>query len=85
MLYWRAAVALFLYMSAVRAARSSAGKDSGEGFPAAKLIIVGSERDLKISRIADGLSAASLFEILYSICFNILLIMLYSLIRYFTI
>lgn len=55
------------------------------GFPAAKLIIVGSERDLKISRIADGLSAASLFEILYSICFNILLIMLYSLIRYFTI
>ena len=44
MLYWRAAVALFLYMSAVRAARSSAGKDSGEGFPAAKLIIVGSER-----------------------------------------
>jgi hypothetical protein len=53
-------------MSAEISASSSAGNERGEGFPAAKLMIVGSERDLKISRIAEGLRAASLFEILYS-------------------
>ena len=48
---------------------SSTGKDSGEGLPAANEIIDGSVRLLKISRIADGFSAASLSEKIYSISF----------------
>ena len=40
--------------------------DRGDGLPAAKLMMVGSVSDLKISRMAEGFRAASLSEILYS-------------------
>lgn len=54
-------------MSAEIFASASTGKDSGFGLPAAKLMMVGSVRDLKISRIADGLRADNFSENLYSI------------------
>ena len=50
-------------------ASSATGNDSGEGFPAAKEIISGLLRDLKISRIAEGFMSFTLSEKIYSIGF----------------
>ena len=63
--YWSANDAWVSNISAERRESSSTGNESGEGFPAAKEIIVGSARLLKISRIAEGLSSASFLENLY--------------------
>ena len=48
------------------------GKDSGAGFPAAKLMAPGVPRLLMISRIADGFILTILSEILYSMLFLLL-------------
>lgn len=66
-LYWSAAVELSLNISAEIRARSSTGKDSGDGLPAASEIIEGSVSALKISRIAEGFSACIFSEMRYSI------------------
>ena len=79
-LYWSAPTASSEKISSAIRRMSSAGNERGDGFPAAKLITDGSERDLNISRIADGFIDAIRSEKAYSMrCVS-----LHKIIIYFT-
>ena len=66
-LYWSALTGSSVKISSAIFSIASVGKDRGDGFPAAKLMIDGSERDLNISLMADGFMPLILSENTYSI------------------
>lgn len=62
--YCRAVIGSSVRMSAAILLISSTGKDSGLGFPAAKLMHPGLPRLLKISLMAEGFMFTNLSDIL---------------------